>query len=258
MSSKAIRMTRDYSLFALGMNRDIDPARVKAKKATLAEHGWLWTQPMTVRRVGAKLQIVDGQHRFAAAQQLGISVCFAVVEEAEAIDLPNLNTSVAKWTAANYGQFFAKKGDTEYSEVLAFAEDNKLPVSDAIAFLAGNQFSNVRKSWTQGEFRITDREHAQRIAFMWRGITSLPGVKGTRSLRAALAALSRVDGFDAARLITKAARIPDLLRVNYATREGALEMLEQIYNYGVRERYPLKVNAENAMRARNPATGGAK
>ena len=74
-----------------------------------------------------------------------------------------------------------------------------------------------------------------------------------KAMRLALIAVSRVPGVDHQRLVRNAQALPERL-VKYATREAALSMLEEVYNYRFRgDKYPLKVNAENAMRERSVA-----
>ncbi len=74
-----------------------------------------------------------------------------------------------------------------------------------------------------------------------------------QSLRYALIAIARVPGVDYKRLIRNAEKNPERF-VKFGSRDGALTMLEFVYNYAAHgAKFPLKIAAENAMKERNPA-----
>lgn len=257
MSNTTIRSTNNYEMFELeNTNRDILPRRIRKKKNSLKAQGWIETQPMTVQKNGdGKYVILDGQTRFMAAQELGIAVYYAVLPDDRQVNIAAMNTEVGKWNAADYGRHHSKRGCATYDEVEIFAARHGLPLTEAAGMLGGTTWSNVRKAWMEGMYKIKDRDHAERIATLYMRLRdSIPGRKMDRSLRGAVEAVCRISSFDIARMAEKTKQYNEPLMVKYATREGALQALETIYNYRHRgDKSPLKVDAENAMRKRNVA-----
>lgn len=247
-----LRATKDYQLFSVSKhNREINPSHLRKLKPSMQEYGWIPAFPMLVRRTAKGLEILDGQHRFSVARELGLAVWF--VECDNGFNIPRINASQVPWRALDYAESFSKCGKGDYGEVVTFAETHQMQIGEAAAILAGTtSFTNVRKAWIAGTYRITDRNHAERVAYLCTSIREITRTSGDKSLRLALIAISRTPGVDYARLVRNAARLPERF-VKFATREGALQMLEAVYNYGRREHVGIKVAAENAMRDRNPA-----
>ena len=247
-----LRATKDYRLFSVSKhNRDINPGHLRKLKPSMEEYGWIPAFPMLVRRTAKGLEILDGQHRFSVARELGLAVWF--VECDDGFNIPLINASQVPWRTLDYAESFSKCGKGDYSEVIAFAEIHQMQIGDAAALLAGTtSFPNIRKCWIAGTYRITERDYAERVAYLYTSIREMTHATVDKSLRLALIAIARVPGVDYARLVRNAARLPERF-MKFATREGALQMLEAVYNYGRREHVGIKVAAENAMRDRNPA-----
>lgn len=216
----------------------------------MEKYGWIPAFPMLVHRTNSALEIRDGQHRFVIAQELGLDVWY--VECEDGYDIAIVNQPQQPWKIRDYADSFAKRGVGDYAEVLDFAGHAGMTVGDAASILAGNtSFSNIRTEWVSGEYRITDRDHAERVAYLYASLRRISRAAVDKAMRLALIAVARVPGIDYRRLVHNAEALPERL-VKYATRDAALNMLEDVYNYRHHgEKYPLKVAAENAMRARN-------
>ena len=77
--SPRIEETADYALFTSGKgNRPVKAGGRRALRDSMARYGWLPAFPMMVRRDSGMLVIIDGQHRFAIAQELGIPARYVV------------------------------------------------------------------------------------------------------------------------------------------------------------------------------------
>jgi hypothetical protein len=250
-----LRSTKDYSLFTVSTcNRDVDPGHMRKLKPSMSEYGWIPAFPMLVRRTSkGGLEIIDGQHRFSLAVELGLAVWFVELEMG--YDVARINNAQVPWKTRDYAVSFSHRGVEDYAEVLDFAAENNVPISDAAAMLAGTIiFGNVRKDWIAGTYKITDRKHAERVAYLYNNIRQISGrMSVDQSLRYALIAIARVPGVDYKRLIRNAAKNPERF-VKFGSRDGALTMLEFVYNYAAHgAKFPLKIAAENAMKERNPA-----
>ena len=255
MSDKPkLRSTKDYTLFSVSdSNRGINPRHVRKLKISMTAYGWIAAFPMLVHRTDKGLEIVDGQHRFFVAKELGIAVWFVELEDG--YDVARINEPQVPWKVADYANSFANRGNAEYQGVIDFAAANGMTIGDSAALLDGNtNYSNVATEWRSGQYKITDREHADTVAFLYTTIRRITREKVDKSLRLALISVARVPGIDLQRLARNASRLPERF-IKFATREGALLMLEDVYNHHQRgDKFPLKTAAENAMHERNAAT----
>jgi hypothetical protein len=87
--------TKDYDQFTLiDYNRDIDKNHVKNLELKLQEYNDLHLTPFIVT---PDLAIVDGQHRFIAARNLGLDVYYMIDENYDPKKMVMHNTTQKRW-----------------------------------------------------------------------------------------------------------------------------------------------------------------
>ena len=252
-SENKLRVTKDYKMFLeCKENRPVDLGKRKDLRCSMQENGYLTAYPLHCVRNGKGLVVRDGQHRLAIAMELGLPVWYVVCNDDAAIS--QINSTQRPWRLPDYAGSYAAQGKKEYAELLSFAEQHGLPLSTCTHILSnrGGRFSStdLQRTFKGGGFTITSRGVADRVARIYGAFGKLcPAVK-TYLFAQALFAFCQVGDIDDARLISGAKRWPERL-MKYGTRDGYLAMLEEVYNYGRHTKYPLKIEAENAMRSRN-------
>jgi hypothetical protein len=216
-------------------------------------YGFLSSFPISCQRNGRKrLEVKDGQHRLIFAEALGLPVYY-VVEEQD-YDIAEVNSTAKIWTLIDYAQKHADNGRKPYQEGLAFAQTHGLPVGAAFCLLAGTTtFGNISDKFCAGEFAIKDREWADRVASTYSAMIVIADHLRNKRFLEALMAVCRVDEFESPRLIRVAKRCMEKLG-SYSTRDGYLEMLEEVYNFQQRRLFPLRIKALEALRERSFAT----
>lgn len=257
MRPPKINTTKNYDLFRFqtGDNRQLNLSKHKPLLDSMEEYGFLPCYPIICTRdAKGNLSIKDGQHRFAIARQLGLSVCW--VEDASGFDVADVNSAQVSWVALDYVQRFASQGKEHYKTLLAFKEEHNIPITIAASLLAQNAtFSNISEAFYAGDFVVKDVTWARQVANLYTGIKELSTkVRGANFL-SACTAVSHVPGFSPKRLLECAKKCRQKL-VPYAQRDAYLTMLEEIYNYGQKNLVALKLEAIKAMRARNPRHKG--
>jgi hypothetical protein len=255
MGSKKIQATKNYKLFRRheGENRPLEVAKRASLKESMRAYGFLWFYPIIIYRdKEGNLIVKDGQHRLALAEELGLTVYWA--ESDQDFDVAVVNSAVKGWTNKDYALMFAAQGVPAYQECLEFSKRFRLAISNSATLLAGTTvFTNIRPSFWGGTFKVKDRAWAEKVAGLYAQVGTIgPAVKDLRFLLACMA-VGRLDDFDAKRLIGGAERCREKL-VKYGTRDGYLDMIEDLYNFGRSKRVAVKVPAINVMRERNPAT----
>lgn len=254
MAVSKIQATKNYKMFRLHSdeNRPLTPEKRARLKDSMKKYGFLKCYPIICfRDKSGNLIVKDGQHRLAIAEELGLSV-FWILAETD-FDVAFVNSTTKGWSKKDYAMKYAANGHAAYEEVLALHERHGIPVSMSAMLLAGTvSFVNISKAFHSGTFKIKDRKWAESVASLYSQFAAISKqIKDTHFL-AALVGCARVKDFDSKRLIQNAERCRERL-VKYGTREGYLDMLEQLYNFNRSKLFPLKVSATMEMRARNPA-----
>lgn len=257
MSENRINATKNYRLFTrTDDNRPLDPQKHKKLMHSMKQYGFLRSFPIVCRKEGNRLVVRDGQHRLAIAETLGLQVYFVI--EAVNFDVAVINSTARIWTLKDYAQSYAQRGIAEYQEILDFADSYSIPLGTAAPLLAGTTtFANVSDSYFRGEFKIRDRKWAESVAQIFKPMVAMCASLNRKVFIEACMAVCRVPGFDRERLLQGAERCREKL-VAYSTRDACLDMIEDIYNFGRKKLFPIKIEATQVMRERNAITVAKK
>jgi len=249
-----MKTTTHYDLFTLEEeNRDVDLSDKETKNLaeSMVEYGWLEAFPLMAQKQGRRLVVKDGQHRLALSREFGIPVKYVVIE-GDLPDVARLQMTAKKWKTKDYAARYAKAGNDHYIELLEFFDRYGIPLTMSAAILANTTtFANVSDRFYDGRYQIRSRRIANDLADCWRELVNASKVFSKVQAIKALWACFHVDYFDQKRLISGANRHGKAIK-NMADLEGFLEMFEEIYNFGRKDRAPLKFDAVEAMKARKP------
>lgn len=244
--------TKNYNLFTVSPdNRAVELGRRKDLRKSMELYGFLPGFPILCRRVNGKLVIIDGQHRFGIAQELGLPVWYSV--EDRAVDVAIINASQRGWNVADYVNRHAVAGNKHYVELIEFAALHHMPLSFAAGALFGHCNSqNVMVSLKDGTYKIRDWEYASRVAIIFGAVRNANKECATSHALFAISALCRIEGIDDQRMIKAIAKRADMLR-RFNNRDACLSMFEAIYNDGLnsKNRRALAFEAHQALDARN-------
>lgn len=245
--------TKNYDLFSYDKeNRPLELDKRSKLRRSLRIHGFIAAYPLHVVVKRSRLFIRDGQHRLAIARELGISVFYVICDDAA--DIAELNDTQQKWKINEYAGRYAAAGNQNYVEVIEFSARHAIPISTSMAILGDNaQERNLMEKFKRGDFLVRSRDRAERIAKLYTQLGSINRIVRTRFLLGALFAACLVADLDDDQLVRGAKRAPELL-MKFGTRDGCLDMLERVYNFGRKTKFPLKISAENALRQRNPVS----
>ena len=247
-----ITITKDYDLFHLiDKNRRIDIKKHKGLYRSLQKNGYYNFYPIICLRGGGKLYIQDGQHRLAIARELKIPVSYLVTKFE--IDIPAVNAVPVKWSYLDYVEAWISAGKGEYQKGLDFYNRHSMSITKAFTLLSGRvNFAGFKDTFISGGFKIKSYEMAERVAGMHDVFYSLSKhMQGQRFVEA-LQAVAMVKGFEPNRLMQNVVKCREKI-IPYSTRDAFLDMLQDIYNFRKRALFPLKIQAIQAGKARNPA-----
>ena len=137
--------TKNYSKFVFSKeNREIKTKTVLAIKDSMTKFGFIPGRPVLITK---EWLIVDGQHRFLAARDLGIEVEFEILEGDHIDKMILLNSTQSNWTLEDYINSYANQNIDCYRKLLKFKEKYELNLSSAITILfgAGVASAHIRK-----------------------------------------------------------------------------------------------------------------
>lgn len=256
------KKTKDYNLFVMNsMNRAVvDDGGYKPRPRLLKSMKKIGFSPVCAikcRRVGDKLEIIDGHNRFVAAQFLGLDVYYEEYTEEETGDMNPLQFSVEQkaWNMRDVFQGYAHEGKGDYAEVLDYCNRTGIPVQIACSMFFGQAGSsnNTRDVSKTGDFKIRDRITPAIVADLITHINKFVPWGSSANLVIALSKCMYAEGFDPRTLKDKITKHSEMLSKR-RTCEDYIELIEDVYNrFHKGDRYQLRAKVEAAMRKRNAA-----
>lgn len=247
-----IKTTTDYKQFSLSeQNRDVDRNNRRARNlaSSMLEYGWLDAFPMMVRAAGKRLIVIDGQHRFSIAMEYGIPVKYVI--ESQQIDVARLNDTSHSWVFEDFVKKHAKADNPEYQELIDFSSKYGISIPASAGFLANTSSpGNVTAKIKDGTYRIITRDQAYRLAECYAELCQISVVFRKVNAIKVLWACFQVSYFDPQRLVASARQRPHAVK-SVTKIDLFYDLFEELYNFSRREKFPLKFDAEQAMRARS-------
>jgi hypothetical protein len=245
MKKTQILETRDYKKFrADSSNRSINLSSLKKIIASMARHGWLAPYPLHVVPRNGALYIIDGQHRFRAAERLGISILYVICDDDEDLFVADINIAQSPWNVRDYVTSYANRGNPHYLKLLDFSEKYRLPLGVS-GKLIMNSFSDsgaYAKSIRRGDLQVASSDLAEIVARLIEALRKL-GVAfaSNRSFIDALMRACSVPAFCQQTFLDRVKSCPGNLTLE-PTTEHFLDAIELTYNYraSAAKRIPLK------------------
>lgn len=159
--------TDDLSIFKLfPFNRDIDKKHVNLLADNMKKHGFIGVaQIVLIKQKGKSVYyIADGQHRIAAARQLGIPVRFELTEISGNREVANfiasLNTSSKAWGTKNFLKVWVKNNIPEYVKLNKVQENTGFQITPLLeAYL----FTSSQKDYREGTMTFPNEQQSDRI-----------------------------------------------------------------------------------------------
>jgi len=246
--------TTDYSLFkSLTGNRAVNNVHVRRLRESFKS-----TYLLSPIIVNEKYEIIDGQHRFEATKELGLSVNFIVCKGYSLSEVQVLNTNMKNWKSEDYLNAYCDLGYPDYLKFREFMKkfpDFGFAPSQIIltnlcttnrAFFSNEikTDSNKKGAYTERYFqegRLSIPDYQQSIVNAEKILEVKPYYEGfnRRIFVAAMIGLFKVPHYSHERLIQRISSNPTSMQHCSNVSQYKL-MIEEIYNFRSREKVSLR------------------
>ena len=244
----SVRKTIDYSRFEfLTGNRNTSINHLRRLKESFSTQYLI--SPIIVNE---KLQIIDGQHRFKAAQELGLPIYYIIVNGYGLSEVQTLNTNSQNWKKIDFLNGYCDMGIEDYLKFRQFMKDfpdfgfavceviltNK-PSGNKNQKSFGKGLSILAKTFENGEFKIDNLSKSYKTAKMVLDFKPFYSGYSRYVFVSTLITIFNNENYNHNEMIHKLRLNPTSL-VDCTNVSQYRTLIEDIYNYKRREKVNLK------------------
>ena len=213
-------------------NRSIIRKHVEELKKSIADNGYMDFKPIIVN---SDNEIIDGQHRYVACSELGITPPTITINENSINLMVTLNKTQKTWGINDFIRFHAENGSASYIRLRDFINKTGLAPTPSLLLLLGDKYLLKFEDIKEGKLNIllTDKEYEEAVetAQEINKIAKLMKlIKGNKILTQAYITLLRIEDFNKDYFFDKILRYRDELHL-CGSLKGYLQMFIDIYNH---------------------------
>lgn len=234
-----IQRTTDYSLFrSISSNREVDMKHVRHLASAIRSNNLLHLNPIIVNQ---DLQIIDGQHRLEAAEQLGLAIFYVIDDNIAKADIALLNSNQKNWSVMDYVNYWTVEKAQGFDVLSRFIFTYPfIPPSSCLQLLSADG-SRDTKALRQGGVNVANYGMAVKVAECAKWFQNFNvAFAFSRDFILSLRCLFANPYFDEDKLRRQVEKQPRSL-VKCINLRQYTEMLLEIYNYQVHEQNRLKL-----------------
>ena len=234
----AIYSTKNYKMFKkiIG-NRDVSRNHVVQIINSIKRYGY-FTNPVIVNE---RMEVIDGQHRIAALQELELPVDYIIIKGADSSYCQHLNWGHRNWTLRTFIKYRSDIGDGNYKLLDCLFIAHPLISNQVILSIANTPvrfFGAGTQDYLNGNLELSRKHYEWADDLLTRYEPIYKACKGIDTYKkglygAALFALT-IPGIDEKRLLNVLSK-RSTLRTD-GTAKGCIETLDSLYNHGLSTR----------------------
>lgn len=181
-----IHKTTNYTQFnLLPGNRRLDKSHVRELSRRMQDNNLTQYFPILVNE---KMEIIDGQHRLRALEELKYPVYYEIKEGLTIDSTIAFNSGTRNWTWKDYAQSYADRGDKNYEQFLQLYEEFKQRYSILYIYCTGMDRHGRNKagnSFNDGDFVMKNYELSHQLLMQYTELAALSGVESREFAAAA-------------------------------------------------------------------------
>ena len=223
--------TRRYEKFRfIRGNRKLNERHLKNLMRSFQEH--YLNIPIIVNE---KMEIIDGQHRFTAAMELGLPISYTKIKGMDISDVHRLNSNNKNWGYRDYAKGYADLGYRDYVIFNDFIKKYEFGCFESIIMLANVRNSSQIRIFREGRFKVKSLDYAIMVAEQIISLKDYFVFYKGRSFVLSIIYLSNNPLFSFDYFYHQLGRQSNKLK-KQSTRQDYIEVIEKIYNHRKRER----------------------
>lgn len=155
-----MKSTKDYSIFKdFSSNREVDHKHVNKLVSAIQKRNLLHVNPIVVDE---NMRVIDGQHRLAAAQKLGVEI-FYIQEAINRGDISMLNSNQKNWTGMDYINFFTREKVSAFLQLSSLINHYPEMAISALLSLSNSEGRRDIVELKSGRLDVENIEHAKEV-----------------------------------------------------------------------------------------------
>lgn len=230
MKNPKIQYTEDLGVFKrVAENRVIKRPHVEELKSSIKEKNLLPFHPIVVNE---KMEVIDGQHRLIAAEELRIGIYYVVGKGLGLDDIKILNVNARRWTLDDYLHAYVQRGNEEYKRYEKFKNQYRFSHSTVIMLLKNSHKRRgaAEREFKNGTFKIESLEQAKKWASMIQDLGEFYRRYHQRGFVLASLQMFEQEDYDHEEMLSILKEVPHIIEEQPNAREY-LRQFEQIFNY---------------------------
>jgi hypothetical protein len=228
-----IKKTKNYDKFTfINGNRPIIAAHVAYLKESIAQENLCEFDPIIVNEEG---QIVDGQHRFLACQQLDVPIHYVNGDSLGLKQVQRFNTGQHNWNMGDYAKSYAQLGNKDYQALIEFRKRWPFSWGDCVRLLTGGGTDKQGAKFREGKFKINNINQGVRWAKMIFDFKPYYENYKRRSFILALIILFKHPEYKHKQMLRKISYLSQRM-LDCLSRDDYIKMLEKLYNFKNKEK----------------------
>lgn len=220
--------TTDYSIFKeFSSNREIDEKHVKQLMVAIAAKNLLHVNPIVVDE---QMRVVDGQHRLAAAEKLGLPIYY-IKDNIDRSDISMLNSNQKNWTAMDYINFYTIEKNPSFITLTNLINHYPDMAVSALLVLSNSEGKRNLKDLKSGSLDVLNAAHCEKVCEFCEILNRKFQNDFVFYSRfpLAISTAMKAEQWEAETFIRHIEASPRSF-VRCHTKEQYLEMIEEIYN----------------------------
>lgn len=227
----SVFQTSDYSKFKFrNDNRLVNQTHVRKLADKMKSIGWLAGSYVVINDKG---EVIDGQHRVAAAMSVGIPIRYTIEKKAGFEVIRGLNQNQKNWSFADHIHGYVEENNPHYIKLQSFIK--RFPdfrTTEALMFLQNGANPVHRDVFESGQWECKDMVKGEKWANYVLELKPYfeKGYNKSIFVRAIIKILSKKPEFKFEEFLHKVKLRPGMIHL-CGSVELYIEKIEEIYNY---------------------------
>lgn len=235
MKIPKIQTRTDYESFAfMNGNRPLNLKKIeKIKEDILNGLNLLPYCPVIVFEKDGILHLVDGQHRFKAAEDLNLPVHYVISEELNLFQIATMNSKQDKWKEGDFLKCYIELGIPDYATLKSISEEFKIGIAIVAELLQHGNYlrrKEILDQFREGHFRSNFENEAREMLVLVNSLFQRYTFYSDRNLYLAVQMLKDKGLCDFDFLKEKIKQAPVMMD-KQSTYKEYIYNIERVYNH---------------------------